>query len=321
MEFSVRGTPVTVTPLLLAALLLSLGAVGYGGYDYIQQSNAVEDAVTAETTVTDTDISVSSGRGVIYRVTVEHTYQYRGTEYTSEQIFPGSIGPMYTARSDAEAVLASYEPNTTTTAYVDPGSPGRAFLEHQTTRGPFRLAGFGGLVAVLTVLRIVGARTPGQGTELRPESEHEQTRYETLFGLNRDSVNRLSKRLMVVAPVVFLTALVATVFLVYNADSSSVQVSLTDPVGLTLLTALLAALGLIVALVSYGIWSFTEYRRLRARIPEPRPPSPFRHPTRLATILSTNDSLDEYGSRVKLTGFAFTVAAFVTGVLVSVVLL
>jgi hypothetical protein len=320
MELSVRGTPITVTPLLLAALLLSLGAVGYGGYDYVQQSNAVEDAVTVETTVTDTDISVSAGRGLVYRISVEHTYQYRGTEYTSKQVFPGSLGPMYTARSDAAAALAPYEPNTTATAYVDPESPGRAFLERQTTWGPFRLVGLGGLVAVLTVLRIVGARNPGQGTELRPASDHEPTRYETLFGLDRDRVNRLSKHLMVVAPVVFLAALAATVLLVYNADSSSLQVGLTDPVGLALLTAFLAALGLIAALVGYGVWSFTEYRRLRARIPEPRPPSPFRHPTRLVTILSTNDGLDEYGRRVKLTGFAFTVAAFFAGILVSVIL-
>jgi hypothetical protein len=316
MQFTLRGTPIAVTPLMLIAIVIGLGVAGYGGYDYMQQSNAVNDAVAVETTVTNTEISSSDGRRLFYRVTVEHTYQYRGTEYTSDQVFPGTTSPMYTVRSDAERAIEPYESNATTTAYVDPGAPGRAFLERQTTLAPLKFVGFGGLIVLLTTLHAVGARNPGRSTELRPTSEREPTRHETLLGVNRDTVSRLSKRLLLIAPVVFLASLVGTVVLVYTAESASIQAGLTDLVGLTTLTAFMAALVFIAALVFYGIWSFTEYRRLRERIPEPRPPSPFRHPSRLVTILYTSDGLDTYGRRVKLTGFVFVVTAVLAGVLV-----
>jgi hypothetical protein len=318
MQFTLRGTAVTVTPLILIAVALGAGVAGYGGYDYMQQSNSVAGAVAVETSVTDTEISSSEGRNLYYRVTVEHTYQYRGTEYTSDQVFPGTTNPTYTVRSDAERLIEQYEPNATTTAYVDPDTPGRAFLERQTTLAPLKFVGFGGLLVVLTTLHAVGARTPGRGTELRPETEREPTRYETLFGVERDTVNRLSRRLLLIAPVVFLGSLVGTVVLAYTAESSSIQASLTDPVGLTLVTAFVATLAAVAALVLYGVWSFTEYRRLRERIPEPKPPSPFRHPSRLVTILYTRDGLDTYGRRVKLTGFVFTVTVVLAGVIAFV---
>ncbi|WP_135661883.1 DUF3592 domain-containing protein [Halorhabdus rudnickae] len=318
MQFTVRETQITVTPLILLAIALGGGVAGYAGYDYIQQSNAVDDAIAVETTVTDTEISKSAGQGISYRVSVRHTYQYRGAEYTSEQVFPGSISPMYFARSDAERVIEPYEANETTTAYVDPSSPSVAFLERETTLAPFTFVGFGGLVVVLTMLHAAGAPNPGQNTELRPEREFEPTRDETLFGINRDTVNRLSKRFMIIAPVVLILSLIAMVAFLYTAESSSMQASLTDPIVLTVLTAFVAGIALVGALVLYGFWSFTEYRRLRERIPEPRPPSPLRHPSRLVTILYTNDELDTYGRRVKLTGFAFTVAVFLLGVFVSI---
>ena len=319
MEFSVRGTPVAFTGLMLVALVLGLGAFGYGGYDYVQQSSAVENAVTVETSVVDTEIRETGGRrGLIYRVSVEHTYQYGGTEYTSEQVFPGSTSPYFTARSDAEAAIEPYDPNTTATAYVDPDSPGKAFLERETTLAPFRWAGLGGLVAVLVALHAIGARNPGQDTELRPEFEREPARYETLFGLDRDTVNSLSKRLIGISPVVLGLSLIALVFLSFDAD---IRADPTDPTGVAALAAFVAALTLIGALLLYSIWSFTEYRRLRERIPEPRPPSPFRHPSRLVTILATRNDLDAYGNRVKLTGFVFAVTVFLAGAFVSIVLL
>lgn len=318
MQLTVRETPITLTPLLLAVIVLGLGVAGYGGYDYIQQSDAVDDAVAVETTVIDTDISSSGSRGRIYRVTVEHTYQYRHTEYTSEQVFPGRISPMYTVRSDAEQVIEPYAPNATATAYVDPDAPGRAFLERQTTLAPFKFVGFGGLLALLATLHAIGARNPGRNTELRPASERKSTRYQTLFGVDRDRVNRLSKRLLLIAPGVLLVSLVAAVVLLLTSESTSIQPGLTDPGRFALLTAVVATLAFLTGLALYGLWSFTEYRRLRERIPEPRPPSPFRHPSRLVTILYTREGLDTYGRRVKLTGFAFIVTVFLIGVCVFV---
>lgn len=103
-----------------------------------------------------------------------------------------------------------------------------------------------------------------------------------------------------------------------NSEGSSLQVSVTDPVGFALLAALLSVIGLIFGLTLYAIWSFTEYRRLRERIPDPRPPSPFRHPSRLVTVMYSRDDLDTYGRRVKLTGFAFTIIGFLIGVVAFV---
>jgi hypothetical protein len=309
MQFAVGGTQVTVTALMLVSLLFGAGIAGYGGYDYLQQSEAVDDAVTVETTVVDTEIS-SSGRRALYRVSAEHTYQYQGTEYTSEDVFPGSLAPRYATRNDAEDVLDDYEPGETATAYVDPESPNEAFLERDTAQTPFWLVGFGGLMIALTTLHAVGPRNPGQETKLRPASEHESTRYDSLFGYDRGAVNHLSKRLLPVSLAVFLLALLTAVF--FTATSSG-QATLTDPAGLALVTAAVAWLGAIGALVLYDIWSFTEYRRLRERIPEPRPPSPFRHPSRLVTILYTDDNLDTYGRRVKRTASVFAVTLFMTG--------
>ena len=248
---------------------------------------------------------------------VEYSYQYDGTEYTSDQLFPGSISPTYDTRSEAESIRDRYETNETVTAYVDPAAPDEAFLERQTTNGPFLFAGFGGLVVLLNILDAVGAREPGRNTGVRPADEHEPTRYETLFGIERDRLNRISKRLMLVAVLTVVLSLLGTVVLLLNAESSSVQADLTDPIGLVLLTGFAAVIVFLGALVLYGLWSFTEYRRLRERIPEPRPPSPFRHPTRLVTILLTNDDLDQYGRRVGRTAFVFVLVVFCLGALLG----
>ncbi|QWC18448.1 DUF3592 domain-containing protein [Halorubrum sp. 2020YC2] len=318
MQRTVRGVAVTVTPVILIALVLGLGIAGYGGYDYVRQSNAVDDAVAVETTVVDAEITRSEGRRFYYRASVEHTYEYQGGEYTSKQVFPGSTRPMYTVRGDAQRVIEPYEPNVTATAYVDPDNPSRAFLERQTTFAPFKFIGFGGLLALLTTLHAIGARSPGQNTGIRQASEREPTRNETASGVQRNTLSRFSKRLMLFTPAVFLVSLVTMVALLLSSEESSIRVSLTTPVGFALLAALLSALGFLLGLTLYGIWSVTEYGRLRERIPDPRPPSPFRHPSRLVTILYSRDELDTYGRRVKLTGFVFTLIEFLVGLLAFV---
>ncbi len=308
-----RETTVGLTPLALLVLVVGIGVAGYGGYDYVRQSGAVDGAVAVETAVVDATVEESVGRSLSYRVTVEHTYEYRGTEYTSERVFPGATSPQYFVRSDAEGVIEPYEPGTATTAYVPPGAPGRAFLERRTTGAPFKFVAFGGALALLTALRAVGSRDPVGNAEPRPEAEGGPAPYETLFGVDRETVHRLSKRLLVVAPAVLLGSLAITAVLALSADGSSVTVDLTDPIGLGLLATLLAALGLTAGLVLYVIWSFTECRRLRRRIPEPRPPSPFRHPPTLVSVLADGADLNEYGRRVRMTTFALAFVAFFVG--------
>lgn len=102
-----------------------------------------------------------------------------------------------------------------------------------------------------------------------------------------------------------------------GSGSAQWRVGLSNPIGVLFGTAFLAEFVLLVSVVLYGIWSFTEYRRLRDRIPEPRPPSPFKHPTRLVTIPMGNYDLDSYGKRVQRTSFAFIVALFFTGAILQ----
>ncbi|MEZ3165108.1 DUF3592 domain-containing protein [Halorubrum sp. RMP-47] len=315
MQFTVRGVAVTVTPIILLTLALGLGIAGYGGYDYVQQTDAVNNAVAVETAVVETEISRSEGRRFYYRIRVEHTYEYQGDEYTSNQVFPGSAKPMYTVRDDAAQILEPYEPNTTTTAYVAPNSPSRGFLKRQRTLAPFKFIGFGSFIAVLTTLHAIGARNPGQNTGIGQTSEREMSHHDTVFGGQRNTLYRVSKRLLLVTPVSFLISLASVVALLLNSSTAAVQARLTDPIGFALLTAALSVLGFIAGLILYGSWSFTEYRRLREQIPDQRPPSPFRHPSRLITILYTRDGLDAYGRRVKLTGFVFTVTVLFVGII------
>lgn len=93
------------------------------------------------------------------------------------------------------------------------------------------------------------------------------------------------------------------------------QVGFTDPFGFLLGTAFVVVCAVIAALGLYTLWSFTEYRRLRDRIPDSRPPSPFTHPTRLVTILLGTYDLDPYGKRVRRTCVALLAALLLAGVL------
>jgi len=324
MNISVRGTPVTVTAGTVIFTVIGLALVGYGGYDYVQQTQTVDDSVGVEATIVETSVTeVESGRsGIKYDTHTEFTYRYQGTEYRSDQIVPGSFDETYDTRREAESALEPYEDGDTVTAYVDPDAPGEGFLEHRTSQGPLQFMAIGGLLLLVTTLDAVGTRKPGQRTDLQPVDKHEQQRYSTLFGVGRETVNRVSKQLMVGAVAVLPLSLGGVVLVLLGTESGSgtgseLQVTLLDPVGFLLGTAFLAVLVLLVSVLLYGVWSFTEYRRLRDRIPEPRPPSPFKHPTRLVTILLGNHDLDTYGKCVQRTGFAFVVALFFIAVILQ----
>jgi hypothetical protein len=316
MELSLGGVPVRLTPTTVVLVLLCLGAIGYGGYDYTQQSQAIEDAVAVNATVTETAIEEdSASRGIEYEVTVVFTYEYEGSTYESDRLYPTTFSPTFETESKAKSVLAPYERNETATAYVEPSAPDGAFLEARRTSGPLWLAGGAGLILVVTLLDAAGARTPGRATGIVPAEERE-SRPATALGVNAERVNWLSKRVIAGSAVMVVLALVATVGFVATAEGGDVEATLTDPAGLALVTAFVAFLAVIAGLLLYGGWSFTEYRRLRDHVPEPRPPSPFARPTRLVTILRTDDDdLDDYGWRVKRTGFAFVMALFLLAVL------
>jgi len=326
MNGRISGIPVEISRVKILLLLVGLVVTAYGGYDYVQQTSAIDDAKPVEATIEETSISETDGRrSHYYSASVTFTYQYQGTTYTSDELYPGDIGATFDTRSEAVSAIKPYEENATATAYVDPDAPSERFLERQTTQGPLRMILGGALLVLVLTLDAVGARQPGQGTELQPVDDHRPRQYQTLFGIDRETVNDVSKRLIKVAMVVAPISLIGVAVLLFATETGAREeptaVGLTDPIGLLLLTAFLAIVTLIASIFLYGIWSYTEYRRLRERIPEPRPPSPFKRPTRLASILLTNDDLDPYGTRVKRTGFAFVVALFLCGVLFELLVL
>jgi hypothetical protein len=327
MEVSVRGTPVRLTKGTVLIALVCLAGMTYGGYDYVQQTEAVDDAVAVEATIQEASVYHSESRGDSnYHVQVEFTYQFRGREYTGDQLFPGSISKSYDTRSDAQAAIEPYETGETVSAYVDPADPGDGFLERQTITSPFVFVAIGAIGLLLTALNAIGARKPGANTGLEPEQTHDTMRYETLFGVDRDRVLHLSIRLLKVSILAILVSIVSVtvILLLAGADSGGpvhLQVGLTDPVGMLLGIAMLAVVTLLVSILLYSIWSFTEYRRLRERIPAPRPPSPFKHPTRLVTICIGNHELDAYGQRIQKTGVAFVVVLGFVGALAQILLL
>lgn len=322
MQISIGDTPVQVTRWTVLIGLIAVGLVAYGGYDYAQQSEAVDDAVAVEATVHNTSLTEDISRGsTSYDVSVEYTYEYQGTNYTSDELYPGAKS--YDTESAAEDELESYSPGDTVTAYVDPAAPGDGFLKKQTTQGPLWLIGGGVVLFVLRIVRDTGVQDIDE-TEL---SDTEPTRYDTLFGLDRDTIHHWSTRSIAISAVVGVISIlgilgfVAAKFIAQGSTYAPGTVSLAHPLGLMLLCTGVGAFGLVVSLFGYSLWSVTEYRRLRTQLEQPRPPSPFKHPTRLEAIVTTDeDDLDDYRTHVRRMVFVLAVLLVCLVLVFSVVL-
>ncbi|MFD1634158.1 DUF3592 domain-containing protein [Haloplanus ruber] len=199
-------------------LALLVGLVGYGGYGYVQQSQALSNAVAVQATVTDAGTDRrETGRGIEYVPRVEYTYRYRGETYTSDQVFPGPRTSRYDRRSRVESVIDPYTPGTTVRAYVLPDDPSKGFLIPERTPWPIRAVGAGAVGLLLLGLDSRGAQHPGRETDLRPESDVTSP---STFGVEAATVHRLAVRLIVGCSVAGLVSLVALVAAVLNAAES-----------------------------------------------------------------------------------------------------
>ena len=146
---SINGPDSLVVSILF--VLCAIGAVGYGAYDYVEQTDAVRDAVETEATILEVGVESNSPPGsteVNHRPTVEYTYSYEGQSYTGERISPGPNYETYETEAAAREALSAYEPNATVTAYVDPAAPGDGFLENEVSNTPFGFVALG-LVGLL----------------------------------------------------------------------------------------------------------------------------------------------------------------------------
>jgi len=140
-------------------LVLSIAITGFGVYDYTQQSDAVANAVEVDATITDTGVDTVSTRrgGADYKPTVSFEYRFEGTEYSSNSLYPAAVEPDHGTQADAEAELEGYAVGDTVTAYVDPDTPGSAFLKNEESSSPLKFAAIGGIVFLLSVKSILGS--------------------------------------------------------------------------------------------------------------------------------------------------------------------
>ncbi|RLM53504.1 DUF3592 domain-containing protein [Halobellus sp. Atlit-31R] len=324
MELPVGITTLHLSRKSVYLLVLAVALVGAGGYGYVQQGQAVDTAVTVQATVDSARVErLDAGRGIDYEPDIEYTYQYRGDTYTNDRVFPGPTIRTYSDRSKAQSVVRSYQPGTTVRAYVRPSTPGDAFLIRERTPWPAQALVVGSVLLGLVVLAGLGEKRPGR-RELRPEREVRSPPSRTWVERNDETLRQLSKRALLVCFAAFWLSMIGLAFgilsLTEGTESSvqPVQADLIGPVGLPLLAGAGFWVGMILSLCLYGVQSFSRYRRLRRRLPEPKPPSPFRHPSRLVTILGTEgDELPEYGRRIRVTGWAFLIATGMTAVLVQ----
>jgi len=124
-------------------LVIGLASIGFGAYSYSTQSTALSSATTVEGTITSPSVEEHSTKGVSYTPQATFTYTYRGENYTSSNVYPGTLARDFDTESAAREELAGYEPGTTVTVYVPPDSPGAGYLEHESSNKPFLLLGVG----------------------------------------------------------------------------------------------------------------------------------------------------------------------------------
>jgi hypothetical protein len=151
--FNIDGPDTLRGALIL--LVLGLAVTGYGAYDYVQQSDTLQNAAEVDATVTEVGVVTQSSVGgqsggkVHYEPRVEFMYEYRGTTYTGTNVFPADIAPEYDKRSNAESVVDEYEEGKSVTAYVDSTDPSHAFLKHRRSDEPLIAAGLGAVISLL----------------------------------------------------------------------------------------------------------------------------------------------------------------------------
>ena len=157
MDRSISGVPLRVTKWTIIVVVLSVGLVGYGGYDYTQQSEAVANAVEVDATVVETGVEESSSRrgGVEYHPTVEFRYRYDGANYTGTDVYPASTQSNFDTERAAESVLDGYGEGERVAAYVDPNAPAAGFLKAEESTAPMKVIGVGGLFALFGVVSVL----------------------------------------------------------------------------------------------------------------------------------------------------------------------
>ncbi len=339
MQRSIAGREFEASRTRLLVMAVALVLAAYGGYDYVQQREAIDNAVSVEATITGAEIEECGRRGVEYDPVVTFDYRYEGRSYTGDDLRPGDVSSCFSP-SEARSRVEPYTVGETTTAYVDPAAPGEAFLEPERSTAPLGLGGFGLLLLVWGLAGAFASADAERDVELYPESEDDTTADGRsagvtgvddgpgpFLGVGHERWRSLLKRSML-ASFVAVWVSVAAFFLgaVVVADHpfsngpENLGSGVTNPAWLAALGLLLSLAVLALSVLGYALWSFREYRRLRGRIRGEKPPSPFRNPLRTVALLGADtDELGTYARRVRLTGAAAIVGLFLVAVLLGMV--
>ncbi|QWC18468.1 DUF3592 domain-containing protein [Halorubrum sp. 2020YC2] len=140
-------------------ILVGIAIISYGGYDYVQQTEAVRESVEVDATITELDIEADSGTssspGANFEPVVAFEYTYNGTEYTGTKIYPADIEQNYETQSGAESAIEEYEQGAQTIAYVSPDEPGDAFLKNETSNAPVIAIVLGGLFTLFATVSTI----------------------------------------------------------------------------------------------------------------------------------------------------------------------
>jgi hypothetical protein len=128
----------------MLALVVGLAVAGVGAYDYTQQSAAIESSVEVDATITGKNVNsvITSGTSQ-FNPEVNFEYSYEGESYTSNNLYPASASKNYDTKSAAQSAMDEYEQGETVTAYVDPDSPGDAFLKNEKSSSSLWFAALG----------------------------------------------------------------------------------------------------------------------------------------------------------------------------------
>ncbi|MFC6723665.1 DUF3592 domain-containing protein [Halobium palmae] len=74
---------------------------------------------------------------------VSFEYSYEGEPYSSNNLYPASASKNYDTKSGAQSAMKAYEQGEMVTAYVNPDSPGDAFLKNGKSSSPLWFAALG----------------------------------------------------------------------------------------------------------------------------------------------------------------------------------
>jgi len=149
-------------------LLVGVGMVGVGAYTFATDTAALDDRVQVTAEITDTsveEVDLSRGR-TSYVPVVTFRYQFQGTSYTSNRIYPGDAEPQYEDISTAEERLSTYTVGERVTAYVDPDAPGEAYLEDSRSGQATGTVLVGVVICLLAGIGIYQARTQARARDL-----------------------------------------------------------------------------------------------------------------------------------------------------------